>query len=93
MRQLPAACRYNLRTRDPTQLLKKQWTIITMDEHYNAAFRLKTCAGGGEETAATAYYLCNWCRSLAQVWKHQLVPNMSQMPNGWRTMPLTISGT
>ncbi|CAJ1444264.1 unnamed protein product [Effrenium voratum] len=75
-------CRYNLRTRDNKQLLRKQWTIMTTDERFYAMFRNKTCTGGhdhgeiaGGETAATAYYPWNMCRSIARLWRQQEVPD------------------
>ena len=75
-------CRYNLRSRDGKQLLRKQWTIMTTDERFYAMFRSKTCVGGhdhgeiaGVETASTAYYPWNLCRSIARLWRQQEVPD------------------
>ncbi|CAJ1377024.1 unnamed protein product [Effrenium voratum] len=75
-------CRYNLRSRDGKQLLRKQWTIMPTDERFYAMFRSKTCVGGhdhgeiaGVETASTAYYPWNLCRSIARLWRQQEVPD------------------
>ena len=79
-------CRYGMKSTNGNHV-KKSWTIMTTDIEFYNEFRLKACLGNhqhewlhGTETTRSAYYPENLCRSIARLWRRQLLPDR------WKSM-------
>ncbi len=79
-------CRFGMKS-SGGNYVKKSWTIMTTDIAFYNEFRLRACLGNhehewlhGTETTRSAYYPVNMCRSIARLWRRQLLPDR------WRTM-------
>ena len=73
-------CVYGMKDSTETHFLQKKWLIKTTDEHFWKTFRLKVCGGGhthswiqGVETARSAYYPWRLCKSIARLWRQQML--------------------